>query len=581
MKKNNFTTSNINLKKIILFSVFALICFILSLNYFNQLELSFVEKFLHRELRDPSKWSRILKDIIHIPLLFSLLYLFLITNNYGLKIKDNLKNNFNVFFQYLKENKILFFELSFFFFIVYFRIITSDFYYMDDISRNHDGDRAWISFGRFISEFLSPVIHTTINLTDIAPLTQFISILFMAFSLLILSHILIKSKPSFIKILPLSLIFISPFYTQCFSYRFDNPYMTLSILFSLIPFLFIDDLFTFSYSSVFFLILSCMCYQSSTAIYIIFTIFYVLKLIITKTDNKKIFKLIIVSIISYILGLILYNIFLMSKPNPIYPGNDSDCYFSTAISISSIIFNIKQYFTILISSFGGLWIKIFTLISIIVFIISNTIKSNINKVVSFIFTILFLALALLLSLGPYMIFEKPLLEPRVYMGFNSFIAFILFFTLNNIEFKFSKHNLMFYVPCVGLIYGCIVFLFVLGNCYSQQKKYSDFRIELLLNDLNEFTNDKNIQVNFSGDIGYCQAFHIAQEKYPLISNLILVLPSNSNIWNYDYIYSYNYTYDEDTFTETLPLLKSTFYHDIYGANNKFLIHLKDNGNDYN
>lgn len=576
MENTFITTNKKNRIWFIVLSIGVLFSFVLSLNFFNPFFIKLMEKGIGRSLRDYHKWSRIIKNLLHIPFLFFACILFLNFFNIGKSILSEIKIQFSNFFNSIKSKKILFIFTIFFLFISYYQIIHSNFYYQDDLFRNYDGDRGWISFGRFISEFLSPFIHTTINLTDIAPLTQFISIFIMAITLYLLCYILTSDKVTFSGIILLSFIFISPFYVQCFCYRFDNPYMTLAVLFSILPFLFIKNSKSFIFMSIICLILTCMSYQSATSIYIMIVIFYSLYKLLKYNDYKSCIKFILQSIISFVGGLLIYKILFMSKPNPIYGVQDYEYYFDTAISLKSIIPNFLHYSKIIMSSFG-LWEKLLIIITLLIFSIISFIKSNLNKVLSVFLIISFICLGYFLSLGTYIAFSKTLFAPRVYMGFNAFISLILFYSYLILKESFSsKKSKLLFIPLFCLIYGSVTFLFSFGNCLIQQNEYANFRTKLMINDINELTTVTKPKIELRGNVGYCKTIDLARKKFPVINQLLPSMPGNNGFWDQDIFYFYNFVFDKTTISDDLPLLKTTYYHDIYGKDNCFIIVLKDN-----
>lgn len=117
-------------------------------------------------------------------------------------------------------------------------ILRANFYYIDDIGRAFWGYRGFHYFSRYIAEFGSIFLHGDAQLTDISPLPQLLAVGIMAISGTIVMHV-ITGKDSFtwveyIAMVPLCL---SPYFLECISYRFDAPYMAISILSSVVPLL--------------------------------------------------------------------------------------------------------------------------------------------------------------------------------------------------------------------------------------------------------------------------------------------------------------------------------------------------------
>lgn len=575
--KNNFFIN----KKPLIYSLFLIAVFICSLILSSSFSLNFAisltEKIIHRTLRDHTKWINILKGVVHIPLLVSIL-LFII--QYTIAGNNIAKKNIELWEKFLSEinqKKYLYFFIiiTTFFLFAFYKILDADILYADDISRSHDGDRNWISFGRYVSEFLSILIHCTIQLTDIAPLTQFIAILFMSCTIIILLYILSDNGSiNFIYAIPLCYTFLSPYFQQCFCYRFDSPYMTLAVLLPVIPFIFKDDLKSYSFMSFVMLILCCMSYQAGQSIYIMLVIFLSFHKLINGDDFKTIFYFIIYSILSYAAALIIYELLFAANTN----RTDTDYYYSTKLSVSSLITNLKLYFTDLSHSAGGLLTRTCLYISVIISLIGTTLKSKINKFVTATAYIFILIFALSLSIGPYILFEQTLLSGRVYLGFNVLTALILFSAFKTSFELFINQKIKFLVliPVILCIYSTVSFLYTFGNCLKEQKEYNNFRYTLLLNDLSTLVDsEKNIYISFGGSIGYCNAFELAEKKYSL--DTIPLSPNEHSIWNIDYCYRFNFMFKDEFFDHKpdWPLLESNYYHNIYGQDNHFYIELKN------
>ncbi|VEI48582.1 Uncharacterised protein [Actinobacillus equuli] len=167
-------------------------------------------------------------------------------------------------FTLLKEEKNYYFNNNIFFRISSYHL--ADIYYIDDLGRSIVGSRGWDNFSRFSSNFLSSILNMSVRLTDISPLTQIISIIILSISSLILVVIFSK-KSSYFTLLGSTFLGLSPFYLENMSYKFDSPYMTLAILASLLPFLFIRNSIIFIIVGICSLLLMYTTYQAANAIF--------------------------------------------------------------------------------------------------------------------------------------------------------------------------------------------------------------------------------------------------------------------------------------------------------------------------
>lgn len=557
--------------------VFLSLCFlgfvVLALPPTCNLIITFVEQLMGRELRDPDRWIEIIQHCSTIALCVIALVFFLGLTKKGNDFACLIKQESHPFLQFLCSRSFVIMSVGTFafYFLCFYKLIDSDFYYADDLWRSFDGSRSWIGFSRYVSEFLSIVLHNNVYLPDIAPLTQFISLAVYSFSTILLAWLVTEGNITVGSLLICSLLFLSPFNAQNLSYRFDSPYMALAAFFPMVPFLFKKEKKSFVFISIISLILCCMSYQSGTSIYILLAIFLATSLWLKKESYQKIFTFVGLSVFSVALALVLFKLLFMNTIN-----NGADSY-SATVSLSVMPQNFKTYLLNTIPSFGGLWIKGFVAISILVALVLGIKVSRQNKLVTAIFLIVMGFLSLFLSFGPYLIFAKPLFSPRAFTGFSMLITLVCTSLYKNF-FVSGGGKKALLIPAFCLVYGCIVFQFAYGVALAEQKQYQDFRVEHLLSDLSQHSiQDEKNYVSFSGSIGLSDGIAVNSDTFPLINHLISVVPSGGGIWNDDLLSSYNFNCEDEYLSENpgWPLLKSSYYHDIYGEGNHFFIVLKN------
>lgn len=557
--------------------VFLSLCFlgfvVLALPPTCNLIITFVEQLMGRELRDPDRWIEIIQHCSTIALCVIALVFFLGLTKKGNDFACLIKQESHPFLQFLCSRSFVIMSVGTFafYFLCFYKLIDSDFYYADDLWRSFDGSRSWIGFSRYVSEFLSLVLHNNVYLPDIAPLTQFISLAVYSFSTILLAWLVTEGNITVGSLLICSLLFLSPFNAQNLSYRFDSPYMALAAFFPMVPFLFKKEKKSFVFISIISLILCCMSYQSGTSIYILLAIFLATSLWLKKESYQKIFTFVGLSVFSFALALVLFKLLFMNTIN-----NGADSY-SATVSLSVMPQNFKTYLLNTIPSFGGLWIKGFVAISILVALVLGIKVSRQNKLLTAIFLIVMGFLSLFLSFGPYLIFAKPLFSPRAFTGFSMLITLVCTSLYKNF-FVSGGGKKALLIPAFCLVYGCIVFQFAYGVALAEQKQYQDFRVEHLLSDLSQHSiQDEKNYVSFSGSIGLSDGIAVNSDTFPLINHLISVVPSGGGIWNDDLLSSYNFNCEDEYLSENpgWPLLKSSYYHDIYGEGNHFFIVLKN------
>ncbi len=550
--------------------------FILALPPTCNLIIRMVEQLMGRELRDVGKWIEIIQHCSTIAMCVIGLVGYLCFTNRGNGFVKQIGQEGSPFFQFVATRKFccLLLGICVFYFLCFYKIVAADFYYADDVWRSYEGNRSWIEFSRYVSEFLSIVLHTNFYLADIAPLPQFLAIGIMSVTTILLAWLTTDGKVTVPSVLVCSLLFLSPFNAQNFSYRFDSTYMALSTLFPMIPFLFMKNAKVFVFTSIIGLILCCMSYQSGTSIYILLSMYFAISRWLQKKAYQEIFSFAGLAVLSFAVGLVLFKLLFMNTIE-----DSADSYFSASVSIGAIPQNIAKYIMTTTSLFGGWWIKLFLVMSLMMAFFLGIRVSCQNKFATGIFLVGMGILAYILSFGVYLIFSRPLLASRALTGFSMLVTLIGISVYKNAwSLSDERRRRSPLVPVLCLLYGCIVFQFAYGVALAEQKQYQDFRTDILIADLGKYAQvgQKNY-VSFSGSIGLSDGMQVNVDTFPLIAELMTVVPSGGGIWNDDLLTSYNFNCEDEYLSENpgWPLLTSSRYHDIYGEDNHFFIVLRD------
>ena len=199
--------------------------------------------------------------------------------------------------KFIKENYKYILIFSLIYFIALIPLIRANINYKDDLGRIRYGYRDF-GFGRYVSDYLSILLHGSSNISDISPFTTLLAIVIMAIASTIILRILLKEKKiKWYHIAAALPIGMNPYFLECYAYKYDAPYMALSVLFATIPFIFYKK--EESNKNALFVIVSIICtflmassYQASSGIFPIITIILALKIFSNKEEKKEIFKFI-------------------------------------------------------------------------------------------------------------------------------------------------------------------------------------------------------------------------------------------------------------------------------------------------
>jgi hypothetical protein len=563
-----------------------LFCLIILPLFSREFIVSLAEKILHEELYRKF-WSQLLLNLAITGILFSLTVFYVSFTKTGKKIVSLCKTEWQANFKALltRKNLIVFLIILTVYFIGIFTILRANSYYNDDLDRSLKGYRGWAVWGRYLADFLSALLHMNLRLGDISPLPQIISIAIMAAATMIFLKIAAGENitaPFIIAALPIGL---SPYFMENFSYKYDSPYMAISVLFSLIPFLFYKSKIVYSISSFLCLLGMCISYQSSSGIYIIMAAFIVFRMWINKdTSLKDIIRFILCSIFSYSLALVFFKKLLFVTIKSEELGYYRTASFSFFNIFSGIISNSKKYITLAFSDFGFGTIAVFFLCALALFFLLSLVFSRRNKFFTLLLSLIFAGFSFFLSYGAYLVLQEPLWSPRAFTGLGFFVASILTFNvIFSGNFKKTKY---FTVLVSGLLaYNFLVFDLAYGNALAEQKEYQNFRTTLLIEDINRTLGpgvEKPV-VFMENTIGFSPVIDNLSGVYPLIKRIITVLPGGGNEWGHlplnQFKFAHHIKYGSAAYDaedlKNLPLLVDNSYHTLYSDGTIFFISLKD------
>jgi len=477
------------------------------------------------------------------------------------------------FLSALKFDKKKFASLLVFLFIIYFLaiigIIRTNFNYVDDIRRNIDGNSLTGDFSRYISTFLSYFLHAGRRLTDISPLPQLIACLILSLTGIVLVKV-ISSKTDKLLLLVTLPIGLIPYFLSCLSYKYDAPYMALSILASVFPFLFRQqNRWLFALVCVAATLVMTMTYQASSGIFIMMTLYlFFTNLLYKKESLKNNFTFLGIALGSYCVALLMFKLLFLANVNS-YVSSDIT-KIGSMISVS--LQNFKRYFMEMNYDFNIKW-KILSMVIIAIFYVKTIVFSKINKIASICLTSIFLLLLVASIFGVYLLLDNPLFSPRAMYAVGFFLAILCV----DIAFSLKK---IFSLPSILLIWCFFVFSFSYGNALADQKRYDDFRTQLLVSDLSSLLPDRTEEpyaITIVHNIGFSPVVENVAVDNRVIKNMVHLNLKEGCPFMYMYLFDYhkfNLQRGSDIVDETLPVVFDSYYHTIKMADKKIVAILK-------
>lgn len=483
---------------------------------------------------------------------------------------NQLKKELQPFWQVLRSMARQFGIIALIYIIGISAIVRANYHYVDDLGRTLEGYQLTGAFSRYLASVLSVFLHGDEWLTDISPLTQWVAALIMAYAAVLLLYILTEKTElngwTLAAAVPLGLC---PYFLECYSYKFDAPYMALSVLAAIAPLLYRDrHPVKFGIAAFAGTLIVCLTYQSATGIFPLLVVLLAFLMWTRGESFKKLFAFVASAAIGYVAGILTFRYILMV---PI----DNQEYVSATISLGYLFRNLQHYAMLITTQFNELWLWLIGLI-VLAFVYLAVKLTRQNRFATLVLAIAALACMAILSFGVYVVFENPLFDPRGMYGFGVFVAALCIFAADKLNV--TK------VAVAVLAWVLFVFSFTYGNALSLQNEYTEFRIQQVLTDLNhifdpEERNATTVQV--VGTVGHAPAVENMIEEFGILKDLVTVQFRDSDSYWGDYKLIYYYhmdflekAYDTDLTELDLPVISDTVYHTIHGDEKHILIVLK-------
>ncbi len=455
--------------------------------------------------------------------------------------------------------------------------------YVDDLARAAEGYKGWGNFSRYLSNLLAMFVNGNGFLTDISPWPQVLAALIMATAGVLLLYIIYdRTKFRWWELGVVAMLALNPYFWQCLSYKFDAPFIAVSVLMMVVPFLLRKEK-TWIYVGAVMLgtLATCMTYQASLGIVPIVTVILAFLMWSRKEDGKEIGKFILKTLIGYGIGIVVFRVFLMKSV---------DAYVTTGVPglmelVPHTLANLGQYYKILMDEFTTIWLGLIGLILVgfVVMVIMRTKQQKVWTGVMAVLTVLCMAV---LCFGIYPLLERPLFAPRAMYGVGVAICLLAIVMVEETKLgqKWQRHVYSGgIVVSLVLVYLFGVFGLTYGNALAVQRQYADFRMEMVIDDL---TDDLGLKegdtVSIAGSIGKAPALLGAMEKYPLLKSLVPV-DFESGYWgSYRFFRYYGLrSVEGDLYVtppaEDFPVVKEYYYHNIRSdaKGRAFLVELKE------
>lgn len=452
-------------------------------------------------------------------------------------------------------------------------ILRANFYYMDDSPRAALGYKQWDYFSRYLSTALATLVHGGDYLADAAPLPQILAMLIMAVSGMLMGYIFCERTTfSGWELASLTILGLNPYFLGCVSFRFDAPYMALSVLAAVVPLLYRNTAAYVLVSGLGILAV-CTSYQAAAGIFPMLVVALALRMWNRGESIREVGLFCLKSAAGYALGLIFFKLVIMIPADTNYVGNALP---SARELIPHFMRNLRNYYSLILSDFKPFW-RIAAVLAAAAFCVRTVLDSRRRTLPAIAMTAVALILMGMMCFGLYPALASTVFAPRAMYGFG---VLLTVFGMTAAE---GKTRVPLKIPAVVLSWVFFVFSFTYGNALSVQKDYTDFRTQLVISDLQEveaFRSDAPVTVQLSGSIGKAPVLWNMPQNYQMLNRLIPdTFGGGDDLTQYGFYCYYDlqnvvWNPDVDLRKMDLPVLEDNMYHTIRGEGSYVLVELK-------
>lgn len=458
-------------------------------------------------------------------------------------------------------------------------ILRANFNYIDDMTRVAKGVNEWDRESRFLSVYLAKLLHGDSYLADVSPLPQIAAILLLALSGAAVIRVIGGDKPASLwtlaAVLPLGL---SPYFLECVSYKYDSPYMALSILVSAAPLLLAErGGWRYRAAAALGSLAMCASYQASSGVFPMLAVLLAFRRWNRGGDWRKSVRFLAESALSYGAGVLVFQAAL-------FPLSDS--YVNVDLPPvrrmpAVFLGHLKTYYSLIRSDFKKGWLLLVLLLALL-FLYTAVRGSARRAVPALAGAAAALAAMLALAFGLYPFLTSTLFAPRAMYGFGVLLA-LLGVSAAQEETCPPPAKL------VPLALSWLFFTFSLsyGNALYIQREYTDFRVTGVIQELNRleaFNTETEKTVQIFGSIGLSPVLRNQPQNYQMLNRLVPVTFQGpgwyhgtvgfNKYYGLKHVRTIYGTAKTDLSALDLPVLSDTMYFSIRGDGERIMIQLK-------
>lgn len=446
-------------------------------------------------------------------------------------------------------------------------LIRANYYYLDDFGRALYGYKQWDYFSRYVSTGLSTFVHMSNYLADASPLPQLLAAGIAALAAVIMGWVVLdRTCFSIWEIIALIPVGLNPYFLECLSYRFDGPYMAVSMVFAALPLVFRKgNPWAYVLISGFGSLLVCAGYQSASGVFPVLVILLVLQMVLDGKPWNDVFGFTLRSVAGYGWGLVFFKLVIMKPADAGYVSNAMP---GLKELLPNAAANLAGFYGAVLSDFKLLWLGLLAVL-IFGFLWHLVSQSRLPKPAALGWCILALVLMLVLAFGIYPFLAEVPFAPRAMYGFGVVMALIALVAVGG--------KLPFRLSALVLGWAFFVFSFTYGDALAAQRDFTQSRVEQLYSDLNDLIQEPTA-VQLAGTIGYCPVLENMPKDGAILYRLVPEPFGEGSEWaSYGFYHYYTdlvFLPQQDLRNEPLSLIADKGFYTIYKAENGLLVQMK-------
>lgn len=426
---------------------------------------------------------------------------------------------------------------------------------------------------RYVSMFLLKALSFSDTVYNSTPLMQVLGIFELAAVMVVLRHVCAEGRGPLLGLLAALPAVLSPWFAQNMGYVHDACFHPLAMLMGIAPFLFCGDTVLFVVASVVCNYFMCLTYQLASGVYIVMALYCALwQYLRGRRSLGGTFAFVGVAALSYLAPLGFYEFGLFYSR----PWND----YATAVLPESagivqvLLRNIRDYLSYLRADMGkGVFAAVYAIVAA-GGLLACILRTRASRIVSALLAVAVFAAGLVLSFGVSLVLEKPLWNPRAFIGIGVFASMQAYSFIALREKGAFRRT----VPAVMALcsFSLVLFACTHGAAMYQQRLFEESRMECLVADLNSLRvpfGEAKFQVD--GSVGHAPTVQLAAETWPLLHRLVYVRMSGAPTV---YLLALRGLCEPRPYVDfggmDFPLLKDTSFYAIYGNGILFRIVLK-------